>query len=84
MMMIMMGIMNMLKIIGLNKINKMNIQELVKDELQFCREIECEKNEHDQFIYISKNGVSSMNLPYVLQEYKQWLIDKGIVGEKGV
>jgi hypothetical protein len=59
------------------------IKELIKDELEFCKEIECEKNEHDQFIYISKNGASSMNLPYVLQEYKQWLIDKKIVKERG-
>jgi len=55
------------------------ITELIKDELEFCKEIECEKNEHNQFIYISKNGDSSMNLPYVLQDYKQWLIDKNIV-----
>lgn len=53
--------------------------KLIEKELEFCKEIDCEKNEHDQFIYTSKNGASSMNLPYVLQEYKQWLIDKRIV-----
>ncbi len=45
--------------------------ELIKDELEFCKEIDAVKNEHGQFIYESKNRVSSMNLPYVLQEYKQ-------------
>jgi hypothetical protein len=62
----------------------MDIQELVKNEIEFCNEIDCEKNEHEQFIYESKNRKSSMNLPYVLQEYKQWLIDKGLVNESAV
>lgn len=51
----------------------------IDTELEFCEEIECVKNEHDQFIYTSKNGVSSFNLPYILREYKQWLIDKNVV-----
>lgn len=55
------------------------MEEIIKNEIEFCNEIDCEKNEHDQFIYESKNGKSVMNLPYVLMEYKQWLIDKGIV-----
>ena len=59
------------------------ITELIKDELEFCNEIDCEKNEHAQFLYISKNGSSSLNLPYVLREYKQWMIDKKIVEECG-
>ena len=63
------------------KNNKMDIQELVKNEIEFCNEIDCEKNEHGQFIYESKNGKSTMNLPYVLQEYKQWLIDKRLIKE---
>lgn len=55
------------------------MEEIIKNEIEFCNEIDCEKNEHDQFIYESKNGKSGMNLPYVLMEYKQWLIDKGLV-----
>ncbi len=55
------------------------MEELIKHELEFCKEIDAEKNEHGQFIYESKNKVSSMNLPYVLEEYKQWLINKKIV-----
>ena len=57
----------------------MEIVELVKDELEFCGEIGCIKNEYDQFIYISKGGDSIINLPYILLEYKQWLIDKKII-----
>jgi len=55
------------------------IAEIIVCELEFCKEIECEKNEHGQYIYTSKNGVSSMNLPYILEEYKQWLITKKIL-----
>ncbi len=57
------------------------MEDLIKNEVEFCNEIDCEKNEHNQFIYESKNGKSVMNLPYVLMEYKQWLIDKGFVKE---
>lgn len=51
------------------------LTELIKDELEFCIENEFSKNEFDQFIYTSTNGHSSMNLPYILNDYKQWLID---------
>ena len=57
----------------------MSQEELIKKEIEFCNEIDCEKNEHGQFIYKSTNGVSSFNLPYILQEYKQWLIDNKVV-----
>ena len=57
----------------------MNIDQIVKDEIEFCNELELEKNEHSQFIYESKNGKSSINLPFILQEYKEWLINKKIV-----
>jgi hypothetical protein len=54
----------------------MNIDQMIKDEIEFCNEIELEKNEHSQFIYESKTGKSSINLPFILQEYKEWLIEK--------
>lgn len=63
------------------KTETLNTTELVKNEIEFCNEIDCKKNEHGQFIYESKNGKSTMNLPYALQEYKQWLIDKRLVKE---
>jgi hypothetical protein len=57
------------------------MEELLKNEIKFCNEIDCEKNEHGQFIYESTNGYSRMNLPYILQQYKEWLIDNDIVRE---
>lgn len=57
------------------------IDQMVKSEIEFCNEFEFEMNEHSQFIYESTNGRSSINLPYILQEYKEWLIDKRIVKE---
>jgi len=58
-----------------------NLQDLIKNEIEFCNKIDCERNEQGQFIYESKNGKSAMNLPYILQEYKQWLIDERLVKE---
>lgn len=58
------------------------IRDLVKDEVKFCNEIACEKNEHGNFIYSSTNGASTINLPYILMEYKQWLIDNKILKKK--
>lgn len=55
--------------------------DTIKNELEFCNELELEKNEFDQFIYQSKNSKSIINLPYILQDYKQWLIDNYIVKE---
>lgn len=55
------------------------LTELIENEIKFCNEIDCEKTENDQFIYDSRNGVSTLNLPYVLIEYKNWLIEKKLV-----
>lgn len=57
----------------------MDIETLVQKEIEFCAETEMEKNEHGQFIYKSTNSASSINLPYILLEYKQWLIENKIV-----
>jgi hypothetical protein len=59
-----------------------HIKELVKDELQFCEELDCVKNEHGVYIYKSSNEVHSFNLPLLLSHYKDWLIDNNIV--KGI
>lgn len=58
-----------------------NIDELIKNELDFCNEIECEKNKFNQFIYESQNKKCSINLPFILNDYKNWLIEKGFVKE---
>ena len=57
----------------------MDIKEIINNELDFCKEIDAEKNANGLYIYESQNKVSVMNLPFVLQEYKQWLIDRKIV-----
>jgi len=60
----------------------MQVQDLIKREDEFCESIDCERTEDTkQFIYDSRNDKSAMNLPYVLLEYKQWLIDKGLIKE---
>lgn len=56
-----------------------NIDELIKNATEYCNENELSKNENGQFIYISKNGKSLINLPHILEDYKDWLIDKGIL-----
>lgn len=56
-------------------------EELIKNEVEFCEELGFEKNEHGVYIYQSSNGNSSMNVPMVLQHYKEWLIEKGLVRE---
>lgn len=58
-----------------------NMANLIKNEVKFCEEIDLEKNEHGQFIYTSSNGISSTSIPFLLQEYKQWLIENKIVKE---
>jgi len=57
----------------------MDTQEIIKEEIEFCESIDCERNESGQFIYDSRNKKSALNLPFILMEYKDWLIEKGIV-----
>ena len=35
----------------------------------YCQENDMEVNEHGQYIYVSTNGASRMNLPFILQDY---------------
>jgi len=58
-----------------------NIAELLKNEIKFCEEFECIKNEHGAYIYNSKNRNHSFNLPAFLSDYKDWLIENNIVKE---
>lgn len=60
----------------------MKAQELIDRENEFCESIDCRKTEDtEQFIYDSRNNKSVINLPYVLLEYKKWLITKGFIEE---
>lgn len=47
-----------------------NIDSIVEKENKFCEENKFEKNEYGVFIYKSSNGFSSINLPYILKDYK--------------
>ena len=51
----------------------------VKDEIDFCESIELAKSENGIFIYESKDGKCAINLPFILSEYKDWLLEKKIV-----
>mgnify|MGYP000902156127 CR=1 FL=1 len=62
------------------KMNKA-FEELIKNEVAFCEELDFEMNEHGVYIYESSNGNSSLNLPMVLQHYKEWLIENKLVKE---
>lgn len=53
----------------------MNLNDLIKDEIDFCKSIDAEMNEKHQYIYESKNMKSVVNLPFILKEYREWLID---------
>lgn len=57
-------------------------EEHIKHETDFCENVlNARKNEHGVYIYKSSDGISSMNLPCVLQHYKEWLIEEGHVKE---
>lgn len=59
------------------------LAELIFYENKFCEsELEGVKNENGVFIYKSANGVQSINLPCVLRDYRDWLIEQGILYEK--
>lgn len=57
----------------------MEILELVKTEREFLAEMETEKNDNDVYLFISENGKEHLSLDLYLLDYKQWLIEKGIV-----
>jgi len=46
----------------------------LKDEISFCEEIDISKNEHGQYVYYDEHRENGFNLPYILQDYKEWLI----------
>lgn len=58
-------------------------EDLIKSEVEFCEELDLEMNEHGVYIYTNGycDGKSSINVPMVLQHYKEWLIEKRIVKE---
>ena len=57
-------------------------EEATKYPNKFLEELGAVTNEHDAYIYTSSNGVSHINLAYVLMSYKDWLIENDIVKQK--
>lgn len=57
----------------------MKIDDLLKNEIDFCEERGFQKTTEGVFIYVSKNGMEYMNLPAILNDYKDWLIENNIV-----
>ena len=55
------------------------VPKIIKREDDFCESIDCERNKAEQFIYYSKDQKSMFNLPYILLEYKQWMIEQGYI-----
>lgn len=51
--------------------------EHLKTEIEFCEEIDCEKNENGVYIYKAVND--TINLPFILLDYKNWLIENKII-----
>jgi len=52
----------------------MVIEELVKTEREFLKEMEAERNEHGVYAFVSENGKEHLSLDFYLREYKEWLI----------
>lgn len=49
------------------------------NETIFCNERELVKNEHGVFLYVSKDGKDAMDVASMLEDYKEWLIEKKVV-----
>lgn len=58
-----------------------HFKELTKHEVRFCEEMGYHKNQYGAYIYATDDGISSINLPFTFQHYKQWLIENNIVKE---
>lgn len=48
-------------------------------EKKFCEEFELKQNEHKQYIYSSTDNTSLINLPYILLEYKEYLLEQNLI-----
>ena len=55
-----------------------DMNDVAKNET-FCESIGCVKNEHGTYIYKSANDVHLINLPCILEDYKDWLIKNNIL-----
>lgn len=51
----------------------------LKHETKFCMDNDMETNQNGVFIYFSASGHHHINLPYILSDYRDFLIQQGIV-----
>lgn len=51
----------------------------LKYEIKFCLDNELEPNEHGRFVYSSVNGVHSMSIPEILSDYREFLVNEGVI-----
>jgi hypothetical protein len=50
----------------------------LKHEIKFCLDRDMETNEHGVFLYTSSNGNHLMNMPFILSDYRDFLVNQGI------
>ncbi len=53
--------------------------ELLKTERLFLEEMEAVKDERGSYLYKSRNADDILLLDFYLKEYKDWLVENGIV-----
>jgi len=56
-------------------------QSVITNEIEFCESAGCQRSENGEFIYDSRNRETAVNLPFLLMEYRDWLVKEGHVME---
>jgi hypothetical protein len=54
-------------------------EERLKHEIKYLKENDAEVNEYGAYVYTSKNGSHSLRLDLFLRDFRDWLIENGIV-----
>lgn len=57
------------------------LDELLSDEIEYLKENDFYQNEHGVFLYVSDNGNHRLSLDFILNDYKEWLIENNKVRE---
>lgn len=58
-----------------------NLEELTKNETAFLKELEIPCNRYGAYVFVSPDGSVSLDLQFILLEYKQWLNENKIVNQ---
>lgn len=56
-----------------------NFEEHLKNETGFLKEMQFKRTEKGGYVYMSKDETHLIKLDFILAEYRDWLIAKGIV-----